>query len=85
MKTRDQRKVNENRIATHNEESIQHEGRHRVLHQYWYRAHRPARVNKFSLTGQTPDSVLTAHYDVPSMESLGNIAALAQEMVGAEG
>jgi hypothetical protein len=35
--------------------------------------------------GQTPTSVLTARYDVPSIERLGKIAALAQEMVGSGG
>ncbi len=32
--------------------------------------------------GQKPTSVLTAHYDVPSIERLGKIAGLAQGMVG---
>ncbi len=34
--------------------------------------------------GQKPTSVLTTHYDVPSVERLGKIAGLAREMVGAE-
>ena len=35
--------------------------------------------------GQKPTSVLTAHYDVPSLERLGKIAGLAQGCSGRNG
>ena len=35
--------------------------------------------------GQSDGSVMSKHYDRPSLERLGKIAALAQAMVGADG
>ena len=35
--------------------------------------------------GQSVGTAIAKHYDKPSLERLGKIAALAQEMVGAEG